>query len=458
MIGREELAGLLRPFLPTQRWYGGADPPDTVTVRAVEVVCPPWPALVQVTAEVPSATGAGTDCYHVPLGVRPAGEPLPFLDGHPDALLGVVDTDAGKGQVYEALLDPELDVALLATVVPGTEEPQHVRFLAGEQSNTSVVFDDRLILKVFRRPVAGENPDVEVPLALAAVDFPHVARPVATWRRDDLDLAVVKEFLVGGSEGWSLALTSLRDLYAEHGNRPAEDARESATTEADPAAVGGDFAGEARRLGVTTGELHVALADAFGRQPGDAGRWADDMDAQLRRTPLPGDRRDALADLFARLRWVDDSGPAIRVHGDYHLGQTMRTDAGWYVLDFEGEPLRPLEERRRPTSPLKDVAGMLRSLDYASAVAEREREEPVPELARAWAARNRQAFLDGYLEVAAAAGLLPGDDETVALVLRAFELDKAVYEVAYEEAHRPEWASIPLAAIDRHLADAVRSP
>src|SRR5439155_12290607 len=151
-----------------------------------------------------------------------------------------------------------------------------------------------------------------------------------------------------------------------------------------------------------------------------------------------------------RLRWVEDPGPTIRVHGDYHLGQVMRTDNGWYVLDFEGEPARPLEERRRPSSPLKDVAGILRSLHYASETAVRNYDQPdqaerLGMLAAAWEGRNRRAFLDGYCETAQPAGLLPGDDASVATVLGAFELDKAVYELAYEQSHRPDWVGIPLA-------------
>jgi maltokinase len=138
------------------------------------------------------------------------------------------------------------------------------------------------------------------------------------------------------------------------------------------------------------------------------------------------------------------------VHGDYHLGQVLRTDAGWYVLDFEGEPARPLEERRRPTSALKDVAGMLRSFHYASAVARTERDaEELDELAAAWEERNREAFLRGYLRAAGPGGVLPPDPDCVGAVMAAFELEKAVYELGYERAYRPDWEAIPLAALRR---------
>ena len=137
------------------------------------------------------------------------------------------------------------------------------------------------------------------------------------------------------------------------------------------------------------------------------------------------------------------------MHGDYHLGQVMRTDEGWYVLDFEGEPARPIEERRRPTSALKDVAGMLRSLHYASMVAMFERDEEHTDEAAAWEQRNREAFLTGYLPKARAAGVVPDDQASTAVVLAAFETEKALYELGYEQAHRPDWARIPLAALRR---------
>jgi maltokinase len=156
---------------------------------------------------------------------------------------------------------------------------------------------------------------------------------------------------------------------------------------------------------------------------------------------------------------VRHPGPALRAHGDYHLGQVMRSDSGWYVLDFEGEPNRPLEERQRPVSVLKDVAGMLRSLQYASRFALRERAESDPavleQLARAWEDRNGAAFLRGYYETKGIEDLLPPEIEDREAVRVAFELDKALYELGYEEAYRPDWVPIPLAALWRLLSDPV---
>jgi maltokinase len=285
-------------------------------------------------------------------------------------------------------------------VVPH-EQVVHVRPMGVEQSNTSLVFDDRLVLKLFRRLPGGPNPDVTVPAALSAVGFRHVAEPLAVWEHHADHLAVVQPFLAGGAEGWALALASLRDLYA---------------AECDPADAGGDFAAEAGRLGHVTARMHVAMAQAFGIEAGD-------------------------------------DGPRVLVHGDYHLGQVLRTDAGWFVLDFEGEPLRALEERTAPSSPFKDVAGMLRSFHYAAYVALGERDEAARAellpLADGWEARNRRAFLEGYYGVEDVSPLLPNDPTARDRLLAACELDKARYEVAYERAHRPEWEWIPQAAIRR---------
>jgi maltokinase len=157
--------------------------------------------------------------------------------------------------------------------------------------------------------------------------------------------------------------------------------------------------------------------------------------------------------VFASLASAADAGPAIRVHGDYHLGQVMRTDTGWYVLDFEGEPARPLAERIARTSPMKDVTGMLRSFDYAARWVLLERDavdaERLHVRAEAWLALNCGAFLDGYLDTPGVEALLPGDQDSYRAVLEAFELDKAIYELEYERAYRPEWVDVPGSAVHR---------
>jgi maltokinase len=311
-----------------------------------------------------------------------------------------------------------------------------MRPLTVEQSNTSVVFDDAVILKVFRRVHDDPNPDVEVVDALAKAGYEQTAKPIGTWQRDGRDLGVAREYLPGGADGWHLALTSLRDLYDRR--CPPEEA-------------GGDFAPEATRLGEATGQLHVALAAAFGTSTATPGTWADALHAGLIDAPDVSGvdvRYDALRSLV-------DAGVAIRIHGDLHLGQVLRTDAGWYVLDFEGEPRIPISERRKPSSPLRDVAGMLRSLHYAAEVALLERHEAPDDdlrrLAEAWVERNRAAYLEGYLGTEGIEALLPSGEAERNVVLDAFELGKAVYEVGYEREHRPDWERIPRSAIERLL-------
>jgi maltokinase len=449
MIGvdRVQLRELLEQVLPQQRWFGAKDRKiASLELNRLDVLTANWPMLLHGIADVTLDDGR-QDCYQLLLGVRPAGMPMDFLHGSEHAVVGAVETDAGPGIAYDATLDHDLGHVLLEVVAPG-ESAKVVRVIAAEQSNTSLVYDDRLILKFFRRLPDGPNRDVEVTEALARAGFHSVAEPVAAWT-ETVDgtvrhLAFLQRFLAGSSEGWALALTSLRDVYVDR---------------IDPAEAGGDFAGEASRLGQVTAEMHIALADAFERQPGDAGAWADQMAQLYDRVRHPALDRSRLGAMADRLRAVDDVGLAIQVHGDLHLGQVMRTDEGWYILDFEGEPARPLAERQMRTSPLKDVAGMVRSFHYAARVAllerdEAEREAGLDKLALEWETRNRTAFLGGYLARADDSGLLPAEPDDWAVVMAAFELEKAVYELAYEQAHRPDWVEIPLAAIRRILEDA----
>lgn len=425
------LEALLPAYLGRQRWFAGDEPEKAVVVDEDDIV----DGLRWMIVEADGAR------YQVVVGFRSAEAPPDFLHGQEHAVLGVVD-----GQLaFDAVLDPEYAAALLAKVAPD-QEAGLVRPMGVEQSNTSLIVDDRLVLKLFRRLREGPNPDVEVPEALARVGFLQVAVPLARWTEQGTDLGVVQPYLTGGAEGWALALASLRDFYGG----AVEDGD-------DPAEAGGDFAGESHRLGEITARMHVALADAFGVERADPRAWAELVASQLRRLQ-PDDVDVRSTERFVgRLAALDDAGVAIRLHGDYHLGQVLRTDAGWFVLDFEGEPARSLEERRTRSSPFKDVAGMLRSLHYAAQVALSERDplqvEAAAPLAEAWEARNRRSFLDGYLAVDGIDRVLPADDDDARdALLAAFELDKAVYEVLYERAHRPDWVDIPRSAIRRLMA------
>jgi maltokinase len=444
MIEPGDVATLLPDFLVRQRWYGASDLELVgVEVAAFEAWREEWPELIWVLADARFSDDTVAH-YQVPVGLRPLDQTERFLEGKGRSMLGDVDTPDGPALVYDALVDPELALAFLRQIAPN-EHVEHVRSLNVEQSNTSVVYDERLIMKLFRRLAEGPNPDVEVTEALARVGFTHISAPVATWRRDGIDLAVVRTFLEAGTEGWQLALTSLRDVY---GSR------------LDPAESGGDFAPEACRLGQITAEMHLKLAEAFGATDGEPKVWADSMLANLSRSRARALDAPAIAAAYDALRSIDDPGKSIRIHGDYHLAQTMRTDAGWFILDFEGEPSLPLDERRKPSSPLRDVAGMLRSFHYASEVALAERggaaeDDELRALGARWEQHVSDAFRQGYFDSEGVDDLLPATVRDREIVLNAFILAKAVYEIGYELAHRPEWVRIPLEAVSR-LVDSSR--
>jgi maltokinase len=445
----------LAPWLANQRWFAGKGqgPLELAIVADTEIVAG-TPELRHLIVAV-SHSGAA-DYYQVFVGLR---------YDLPDRLEHVRIGPAGDGRIaYDALHDAELTRPLLAAIA-GQESAGPLRMrraegavfqtgldslvLSAEQSNTSLVFGDESILKVFRRLSPGPNPDLEVTTALTALGSSQVA-PVLGWVETSLEgvptsLAILSRFLRLASDGWSLAAASVRDLYAVAGADGAHDA--SAAGPVRPADAGGDFAAESRRLGVATARVHADLATAFGA--GELGPEAVDelteqmfrkLDVALHAVPELVKYSEMISEAYAELARVRGRWPVQRVHGDYHLGQVMRTENGWVVLDFEGEPATPLAQRRARSSPLRDVAGMLRSFDYAA----RHQLVGHPDqaargaAAREWVRRNADAFCAGY---AAGGGLDPAANQ---VLLRALQLDKAVYEVLYEARHRPSWLSIPL--------------
>jgi maltokinase len=442
-------ADVLTTWLIKQRWFAGKGRTvhDLAVVADTEIAGGD-PGLRHLMVTV--SHGATSDCYQLFLGQRAR---LPARLRH--ASIG----PDGGWQVYDALHDPDLTRLLLGAIV-ADETIGALRFrritgadfswaggpglgslvLTGEQSNTSLVFGDSAIFKAFRRVAPGPNPDLEVAAALAELGSTHVAEPFG-WIETRMDgatavLAIVSRYLRAASDGWSLAATSVRDLYAAAGTQAAE--------------AGGDFAGEAERLGVATAQVHADLAAAFGTSELDPEAIRDLAEQMFRRLDL------ATADVPELARYADMAGAAFsklakltepvqaqRVHGDYHLGQVMRTQTGWVVLDFEGEPASPLAQRRARSSPLRDVAGMLRSFDYAAGhqlLTHPDRASLAP-VASDWARRNSEAFCAGY---AAAGG---PDPAAHSVLLRALLVDKAVYEVRYEARNRPHWLSIPLESL-----------
>ncbi|MFF3033056.1 maltokinase [Streptomyces rubiginosohelvolus] len=434
------LAPLLHEWLPRQRWFAGKGRPVTGfrLVSATEMVpvhgtAGPGLLHLLLRVEQPSrSVRAADDCYQLLLGVRTSLPPV--LAG---ALVGRVERGPLAGRtVYDALHDPRLaDVLLERFRRPGSlgslrfertaEIPAGLtpRVLDAEQSNSSLVYGDAFILKIFRRIFPGTNPDLELPLALTGEGCERVPAPVAWFEApgaEPLTLGVLQPFLHGARDGWQLALAAL--------------------------AAGRDFLPEARALGRATAEVHTALAAALptpalrGTQTRQlVAQMTQRLEAAAQAVPalvpyVPGLRAafDAVTDLGVRgSGWAQQ-----RVHGDLHLGQTLRSaDGFWSLIDFEGEPARPLPERRMPAPPVRDVAGMLRSFDYAA----RSHRPWNPE----WAARCRAAYCEGYAQ---ASGSDPrGEPE----LLRAHETDKAVYEVVYEARHRPDWLPVPMAAIQR---------
>jgi maltokinase len=436
LLNYDELSASLREWLPGQRWFGRKDKRiEGVIFDLIDEMRSDWPCLLRLEADV-RLEGGSSELYHILLGVRAAGDPPSFLEENSEAVIGDFETRLGPGYAYDALRDPELTLDLFRTVFPELRSPERVRPMNAEASNSLLIYDDAMVFKIFRSLSDKVNLDLEVAEALGRIEFPHVAAPLGIWRESGIDLGMVQPFLAGGTDGWHMALTSRRDMFGGGG---------------DPEVSGGDFAAEARRLGATTAKLHGALAEAFGLFPSDARKWAEAMLAQLNRTSHSELDHESAARVFRRLAEIENPGPSIRVHGDFHLGQAIRTDSGWFILDFGGEPSRPVEERRTPTSPLKDVAGILRSLHYScwTALMEQEREHrELVSLGRHWEQRNRGAFVDGYLDEAQRiGGLLPQDESCLGLILKSFELDRGIYEIGYEMHHRPDWLKVPLAQI-----------
>lgn len=260
---------------------------------------------------------------------------------------------------------------------------------------------------------------------------------------------MLRDFLVGSTEGWELAQGSLRDLLA--GGLPPEES-------------GADFAPDAERLGKVLAGLHLAMADAWGSERGDAARWSSEMEANLEQvlgsveSADPGFGVEEVRDRFRAVAELTDPGTDIRIHGDLHLAQVIKSDTGWQVLDFEGEPARRRDDRFTTSSPLRDVAGMLRSLHYAAATGLADwcaGDEPAAhlcELVEQWEQRNRDALLGCYYDTPGIEALLPSEDAARSSVLCAFELDKAVYEVGYELGHRPDHVHIPLVGVNRLIS------
>jgi maltose alpha-D-glucosyltransferase/alpha-amylase len=458
---REVLGAQLPDWLRARRWFGG----QSRQLTAVDFVG--WLALPEGAAlAMIAATDADGSTTRHPL----------LLAADPD---GAVVDGLGRPTLRAYLLERLLAGDTLhghdlrcfgVTLVTGEEiDAATSRVVGVEQSNTSVIYGDRAIMKVYRRLVAGPNPEVELGRYLTGAGFPGVPRLLATAQLVGpdgfaADLLVLQDFVPNDGDGWAWAVAAARRALAA-ADSPDGLAAWLVQEEATLA--------RAASLGETTAQLHAALAAATDGElrplpatAADRAAWAVALRREAEETLValdrsghtdPALRAAVTAAGEIPLADVAEAGRRTRVHGDYHLGQVLRSADGWIILDFEGEPARSLDERRQRQSPLVDVAGMTRSWDYAaqSAATDLGDAEHVAALASRWGAAVREAFLAAYWSAAgrAAVPFLPPDEADRATLLRAFEAQKALYEVRYELNNRPAWLHIPAGAVVRLTND-----
>jgi maltose alpha-D-glucosyltransferase/alpha-amylase len=510
---------LLVPFLQRQRWFGG----KARRVRSARFI--DWGVLRRgaqplfVTIVEVAYEDGERDSYFLPLAICGTADARGVEDRSPSTVLARV-TGARKGVLFDASLDNSFGRALLETferqqdvrsrrgaLAPlqtsafaraRGEGPLEVGRLSGEQSNTSIVYGNQLILKLFRRLEPGINPDFEigrqltervgyprVPTVAGALEYRRAAEPPTT-------VAMLQQLVESQTDGWRHATDELSRFFeAVAGSIPLPDAVPDSFTDAIgvpfPEAIDAmaGYAATAETLGRRTAEVHLALASdtsnpAFAPEPftpedlASVGRSA----AAQARTAFDGLRRAMQSgaarlpeDVIARARTLLENEQAVidrikaspaaefavakqRIHGDYHLGQVLWAEEDFYLIDFEGEPARPIAERQAKQSPMKDVAGMLRSFSYAAYAGlfahSSTRPGQFTELepwARLWQTWASAAFLTGYLEAAGQARIVPAEPAQRNALLQLFMLDKAFYELNYELNNRPDWVRIPLAAI-----------
>jgi maltokinase len=443
--------------IASQRWFGGKSR-DVLDARVLDAGVtaegPPFLALAIVEVRYGLQTH---DLYHLPLGFRPS----------PDGWRESVIAEPEGWIVYDAIADPELARRLVELVRSGASvetgeativfastgelpaEIESIRPMGAEQSNSSLVLDEQIAVKFYRRIEAGMNPELEVLRFLTEHGFEHIAalRGFVSYQGRPLEatLAILQDFVQSKGDGWVLARETLASGEPEW--LPSHAGRLGEVTALLHNALGSDpadpqFAPEepsSESLALLSASIDEEIEHVFSSLP--------DIEAVK---PVAG-RGEEVRDRLRALTHIGNVGKAIRTHGDYHLGQALWTnDEDWLILDFEGEPARSVPERRRKRSGLRDVAGMLRSFAYAASAFEIRRGIAAPE---GWENECRSAFLDGYLATAEPE-LLPPGQEAIHRLLTVFELEKAVYELRYELDNRPDWVSIPVAGILRMLEDA----
>ncbi len=523
------LEGVLPAYFQARRWFGGkARRLKKVTV-CDSVPVPHGGATSYIALVRVDYTDGGEETYVLPLAFAEGERAGQLLREHTSVVVGRLRLGDGReGVLYDALADRGFCTALLEAIAGrrrlrgmdgdilaaptlafrrianGREMPLEPSVLRGEQSNTSVIYGDRLILKLYRHPEPGTNPDLEIGRYLTEIGFAH-SPPVAgllAYRRGDSEptfVAMLQGFVPNEGDAWTYTLDDLSRFFeralasqVEVRSQPPSAAVLLDLAAQEPPAIAQEFLADymeaPRLLGQRTAELHLALAAAttspdltpepfstlYQRSVYQSMRKLATQSFNLLRrqtVDLPEPVR-ALAesvagregDVHRRLRSLIErkiTALRTRTHGDYHLGQVLYTGKDFMIIDFEGEPARPLSERRLKRSPIRDVAGMLRSFHYAThaaltaqraggAIRETDlaRLEPWVQFWRLWVSA---IFLRAYLDTAGAAPFVPRDREALQVLLDAHLLEKAVYELGYELNNRPDWVGIPLQGIQELL-------
>lgn len=427
----------LERWVVEQRWFGAKARDVAIEVRhAIPLGGEPDLAVVVIEAR----THAGThELYQLLVGIDGNGLVLDAL-GEPERARRFAGMLRDRAHFEH---DPDrVTFRWTGELAPMGDQPE-VRSLRAEQSNSSVVIDERIALKVYRHIEAGDNPELELLRFLSDHEFTSIPVLAGWYELEgellDATLGVAQSF-VHGIDGWDLVLDQIKESPDELVERLGE-------------------------LGGVIGRMHATLAS----DPNDPDFAPEDppdeamslltatIDEEIERVFLDLPDHPALQEIAGRSQdardrlqlmvQIGNAGRLIRHHGDLHLGQTMLSREGWIVLDFEGEPARPLIERRRKQSPLRDVAGMLRSFAYAASASELLRGNRAP---LGWEDEAREAFLEGYRETTDAS-LMPSGQGAMERLLAVFELEKAVYELRYEVQNRPDWVGIPVAGILRLL-------
>lgn len=494
------ISQIMPVWLPRQRWFGSKGRPiRQVTVRDVSLLPSSVPGRLQalVLAGVQFEDRGGEEIYFLPICLLDEPHTAQI---EPDRVMALVPTPESVLTLVDGVADPDLRRALLTSLMETDATAEQAgafhfqrtqnsrtlfpwldsltvagasRLLRAEQSNTSMVFSaghtPRLLLKCFRRVMPGLNPDYEITRALTEQTtfraVPLLAGSILWQTPADPEpwiLGIFQAFVANQGDGWEYTLHELKSLLTE-GTRQNWQALLEAI----------------RQLARRTAEMHVALASvrqepAIAPEPitsDDLRAWEQQVTKQMhaaaeelagRRGDLPAVWRERAAGVVEGLRSAAAAAlpdsltqgvEKVRIHGDYHLGQVLRTDSGDFVLfDFEGEPARPLAWRRKKWCVLKDVAGMLRSFGYAAHVAAAAAPGHDEE-ARQWEQSARREFWKQWESLVRNGhpALLPDSQEDTRAVLRVFELEKAIYELGYELHHRPDWVGIPLAALERLL-------